>query len=82
MTILGSLKYHIYETVLEGNDEETEYKVTFSVRIGSFSGPVETKTTVSLFDNLSEAKTSFEVNAANIFYRTSYTDVSIYHQRN
>lgn len=79
MTILGSLKYHIYEIVLEGNNEETEYKVTFSQRIGSFSGPVETETTVSIFDNLSEAKTSFEVNAANILYRTSYTDVSIYH---
>ena len=84
MSVLGHFKYHIYEVKLEGNDDETEYKVTCIERTcRTMKDPLDEDSDMQIhpFDDLRPARTAFENAVQYCLGRTSYTDVSIFSQQ-
>lgn len=71
--VLGYLHYHSYKISLKSNDDETVYVV---------QRWYDDELILSMkLDNLSAAMALFTDAISDIFYRTSYTDVSIYMQQ-
>lgn len=82
MELLGHFKYHIYEVKLEGSEGERAYKVTCTTRTfqdirGNEAGEVE----VHPFDDLHPARLAFENAVQYCLNRTSFTDISLFHQQ-
>ena len=82
MEILGSFKYHIYEITLEGSLDETEYKVTCKTQtLQDIREKKEGQVEIRPFKDLRMARDAFQNAVVNAVMRTSFTDVSIFHQR-
>ena len=82
MEILGSFKYHIYEITLEGSSDETEYKVTCKTHtLQETHEKKEEQVEIRPFKDLRMAREAFQNAVVNAVMRTSFTDVSIFHQR-
>ncbi len=84
MITLGHFKYHIYEVKLEGNDEETEYKVTCIQRtLRTMQDPIDENTDIQVhsFDDPRPARDAFQNGVTYCLDRTSFTDVSLFQQQ-
>ena len=82
MEILGSFKYHIYEITLEGSSDETEYKVTCKTHaLQDIREEKEGQVEIRPFKDLRMAREAFQNAVVNAVMRTSFSDVSIFHQR-
>jgi len=82
MTILGSFKYYMFEIFFEGNDEETEYKVTINITKPHYLETIESKTQVYLFSDLKDAKRVFDNGVFRICQSTTPTDIFLYYEDN
>lgn len=84
MSILGHFKYHIYEVKLEGNKEETQYKLTCIERtIRTMKDPITEETDMQFypFDDLRVARDRFQAAVQYCIGKTSFTDVSLFEQQ-
>ncbi len=80
--LLGHFRYHIYEVKLEGDAEETEYRVTCITRTFSdIRSGEEGEIEIHPFTDLRDARTAFENAVQYCLGRTSFTDVSLFQQQ-